>query len=83
MVEAQGQAVEAALWAALEALEERGELLERIAARVEGTPRSAHRFRQAAREVEDRASLIRRALSMGVGNHVLNGHEDEIEEATR
>jgi two-component system chemotaxis response regulator CheB len=79
MVEAQGDAVEAALWTALEVLEERGELLERIAARVERTPRSARRFREAAREAADRASLLRRALSMGVGNPALTS--DEIEEA--
>jgi two-component system, chemotaxis family, protein-glutamate methylesterase/glutaminase len=78
MVEAQGDAVEAALWTALEVLEERGELLERIAGRMERTPRSAGRFREAAREAADRASLLRRALSMGVGNPALT---DEPEEA--
>src|SRR5262245_30280615 len=82
MVEAQGEAVEAALWTALEVLEERGELLQRIAGRMQQQPRSAGRFRDAAREVEDRASLLRRALIMGVGNQVLNGDEDEVEEAT-
>src|SRR5262249_18402247 len=71
MVEAQGQAVEAALWTALEVLEERSELLTRIADRMPDKPRSASRFRDSARQVDDRASLIRRALSMGVGNHVL------------
>jgi two-component system, chemotaxis family, protein-glutamate methylesterase/glutaminase len=78
MVEAQGEAVEAALWTALEVLEERGELLRRIAGRMEDMPRSAGKFRDAAREAMDRASLLRRALSMGVGNHPLTG--DEVEE---
>jgi two-component system chemotaxis response regulator CheB len=79
MVEAQGEAVEAALWTALEVLEERGELLRRIAGRMEGKPRSAGQFQQAARDVTDRAALIRRALGMGVGNHPLS--TDEVEEA--
>jgi two-component system, chemotaxis family, protein-glutamate methylesterase/glutaminase len=81
MVEAQGEAVEAALWTALEVLEERGELLRRIAGRMEGKPRSERRFQDAAREVGDRATLLRRALSMGVGNHTLST-DDEVEEAT-
>jgi two-component system, chemotaxis family, protein-glutamate methylesterase/glutaminase len=81
MVAAQGDAVEAALWTALEVLEEREELLERIAGRMGDMPRSAGRFRQAAREVADRAALLRRALSMGVGNPALT--RDEVEEATR
>ena len=80
MVEAQGEAVEAALWTALEVLEERGELLRRIAGRMDDMPRSAGRFQNAAREVADRATLIRRALSMGVGNHTLSTRE-EVEEA--
>jgi two-component system, chemotaxis family, protein-glutamate methylesterase/glutaminase len=80
MIEAQGEAVEAALWTALEVLEERGELLLRIAGRLEGKPRSVVRMEAAAREVMDRAALIRRALSMGVGNHALS--VDEVEEAT-
>jgi two-component system chemotaxis response regulator CheB len=81
MVESQGEAVEAALWTALEALEERGELLRRIAGRLEGKPRSARRFDESAREVLDRAALIRRALSMGMGNHALSV-DDAVEEAT-
>ena len=45
MVEAQGHAVEGALWDALEILEQRGELLRRIAVRVE----RGQRFRDSAR----------------------------------
>ena len=75
MVEAQGEAVEAALWTALEVLEERGELLRRIAGRIGDKPRTAGRFEDAAREVMDRATLIRRALSMGVGNQPLSTEE--------
>jgi two-component system chemotaxis response regulator CheB len=79
MIEAQGQTVEAALWTALEVLEERGELLRRIAGRMEGKPRSAGRFVDAAGEVMDRATLLRRALSMGVGNPALSTRH-EVEE---
>jgi two-component system chemotaxis response regulator CheB len=62
-VDHQASTVEAALWTALEVLEERGELLERMARRMEGRPsRSAERFRQGARESHERAQLIRRAL---------------------
>jgi two-component system, chemotaxis family, protein-glutamate methylesterase/glutaminase len=67
MVEAQGASVETALWAALEVLEERGELLRRIADRMQGTPKSERRFREGANEALQRAALIRRVLSMGVG----------------
>jgi two-component system chemotaxis response regulator CheB len=66
MVEAQGASVEAALWTALEVLEEQGELLQRIADRVGGrAPRSEQHFREGSREALDRAVLIRRALLMG------------------
>ena len=61
MVEAQGHAVESALWAALEILEQRGELLRRIAVRVE----RGQRFRDSARLADDRAAVIRRLLSAG------------------
>ena len=66
MVEAQGGAVEAALWRALTALEERGELLERIADRMRVTaPSTEHRFREGAREAGARAATIRRVLAVG------------------
>ena len=53
MVDAQGSAVEAALWAALEVLEERGELL-RADRRPDAAtaPRTEQRFRDGAREAE-------------------------------
>jgi len=62
MAEAQGNTVEAALWAALKVLEERSELLQRIADRM---PDSEPRFRQGAAEAEERAAVIRRVLAMG------------------
>jgi two-component system chemotaxis response regulator CheB len=78
MIDAQGSSVEAALWTALEVLEERGELLQRIADRMAGrTPRSEERFRAGAREALERAALIRRALMMGGGLHLTDPGEEE------
>jgi two-component system chemotaxis response regulator CheB len=66
MIDGQGATVEAALWTALEVLEERAELLGRIADRTgDRTPRSAANFRAGARDALDRAALIRRALMLG------------------
>jgi two-component system, chemotaxis family, protein-glutamate methylesterase/glutaminase len=82
MVEAQGASVEAALWAALEVLEERGELMHRMAERMARAPRSQRRFRDAAHEALQRAALIRRALAIGAG--VLHaGDDDERAAAAR
>jgi two-component system chemotaxis response regulator CheB len=81
MVEAQGASVEAALWTALEVLEERGELLTRMAERMSHAPRSQRRFREGAREALERAGLIRRALAMGVGAG-LEHDDDQTQAAT-
>jgi two-component system chemotaxis response regulator CheB len=69
MVTAQGTAVEAALWTALEGLEERSELLLRIAKRMHQQPRTHHRFTTDARDASDRAAIIRR---------ILHGHDGAI-----
>jgi two-component system, chemotaxis family, protein-glutamate methylesterase/glutaminase len=59
----QGTAVEAALWSALEALEERAEFLARVAQRHgDRRPRLRDRFERAAADALERAALIRRAL---------------------
>ncbi len=59
----QGTAVEAALWSALEALEERAEFLRGVADRHgERRPRLRDRFASAAQDAAERAELIRRAL---------------------
>jgi two-component system chemotaxis response regulator CheB len=64
LVGAQGDRVEAALWSALEVLEERAELLERIAERhAGGRPHTSQRLRAAAADAMDRAELLRRALA--------------------
>ena len=69
MVTAQGTAVEAALWTALEGLEERSELLHRIAKRVRDQPRTHDRFTTDARDAQDRAAIIRR---------ILHGHDGAV-----
>jgi two-component system, chemotaxis family, protein-glutamate methylesterase/glutaminase len=59
----QGSAVEAALWSALEGLEERAEFLLRVARRHgENRPRLRDRFESAAADALARAELIRRVL---------------------
>jgi two-component system chemotaxis response regulator CheB len=74
MVIEQGSAVEAALWSALEALEERAEFLHRVAARHgEGRPRLRDRFNGAAGDALERAELIRTALgTQGDHPHALD-----------
>ena len=63
-VEAQGESVEAALWTALRALQERAQLSERLAARVgsAGANQSRARFEAFAREAREHADVIRRLL---------------------
>jgi two-component system chemotaxis response regulator CheB len=74
MIVEQGNAVEAALWAALEALEERAEFLQRMADRHGAArPRLRDRFAGAAHDALQRAELIRRALgTSGDGPHALD-----------
>lgn len=76
LVVEQGSAVEAALWSALEALEERAEFLGRLSARYGAqTPRLRERHRRAAADAHDRAGLIRRALAaQDEGAYALDGH---------
>jgi two-component system chemotaxis response regulator CheB len=70
----QGSAVEAALWSALEALEERAEFLARVAKRHgDHRPRLRDRFESAASDSLARAELIRRALgTSGEPTHALD-----------
>ncbi len=70
----QGSAVEAALWSALEGLEERAEFLGRVARRHgEQRPRLRARFESAASDALARAELIRRALgTSGEPSHALD-----------
>jgi two-component system chemotaxis response regulator CheB len=81
MVVEQGSAVEAALWAALEALEERAEFLGRVADRHgDARPRLRDRFRGAATDALQRAELIRTALgTAGEHPHALDPHAEAAE----
>ena len=60
----QHEAMEAALWIALRALEERAALADRLAARLDrsGSERVARRFREQAKEARQRGGLIRQVL---------------------
>lgn len=64
-VDAQGESVEAALWTALRALQERAQLSERLAERVgsAGAEQSRARFESFAREAREQADVIRRVLA--------------------
>lgn len=64
-VDAQGESVETALWAALRALQERAQLSERLAERVggAGAKRSSQRFEAFAREAREQADVIHRLLA--------------------
>jgi two-component system, chemotaxis family, protein-glutamate methylesterase/glutaminase len=74
LVGEQGTAVEAALWIALESLEERAEFLRRIADRhTETRPRLRARYEHAAADALQRAELIRTALGIRGGHpHALD-----------
>jgi two-component system, chemotaxis family, protein-glutamate methylesterase/glutaminase len=64
LIGAQSDRVEAALWTALEVLEERAELFERMAAgHGDARPKSAARMRAAAADAMERAELLRGALA--------------------
>jgi two-component system chemotaxis response regulator CheB len=81
MVIEQGSAVEAALWSALEALEERAEFLERVAGRHgDARPRLRDRFNRAAVDALERADLIRSALGTKGGHpHALDPQAEMAE----
>ena len=73
LVVEQGSAVEAALWSALEALEERAEFLGRLAARFGDKPRLHARHGRAARDAHERSELILRSLgASGDDTHALD-----------
>jgi two-component system, chemotaxis family, protein-glutamate methylesterase/glutaminase len=78
LVVEQGGAVEAALWSALEALDERAEFLHRLAARhADARPRLRDRYEGAAADAHERAELIRRALgTAGDGPDALALHAE-------
>ena len=63
LVSEQGQALESALWSGLRALEERADLLERMARRGERSSRSAHHFRARAHDAREHARALRGLLT--------------------
>jgi two-component system chemotaxis response regulator CheB len=65
LADAQAAGVEAALWAAVRALEDRELLLARMADQAEarGQPRSARSFRQRAAAAAEHAQQVRAALA--------------------
>jgi two-component system chemotaxis response regulator CheB len=63
LVDAQAESVEAALWSAVEALEERAELLRRAARRREDLPGMSGRLEEGSADALRRARLIRRAIA--------------------
>ena len=67
MLELQSDSVETALWTALRVLEERADLLRRLAGRQHerGHEFSAKGFERRAREVSERAEVLREAISRG------------------
>ena len=67
LLDGKGAAVEAALWMALEALEERVDLLEKVSARLRGNghERSALRVHQRALAAAQHTELIRGVLAVG------------------
>ena len=69
LLAAQSDALEGALWSAVRALEEKGELARRLAdrARGRGMPRSAAGFDQSAQDAERGSSMIRETLLQGPG----------------
>src|SRR5262249_19318049 len=67
LLAAQSDALEAALWTALRALEESAALADRLSARLRkrGSNGPAERFAEQARDASQRAALIRNALLQG------------------
>lgn len=70
LADAQAHTVEAALWTAIRALEERGALLDRMAQQCEGRDqvRSARNFRRRATDAREQAQVVRTALRQAAGN---------------
>ncbi|HEX8857201.1 MAG TPA: chemotaxis protein CheB [Thermoleophilaceae bacterium] len=63
LVEEQGRSLEAAMWAALRALEERADLLRRVARRVGRRGGSDEHFQRRIENLEEQAETIRKAVT--------------------
>jgi two-component system, chemotaxis family, protein-glutamate methylesterase/glutaminase len=85
LADAQAEGVEAALWAAVRALEDREGLLERVAAQLEsrGQPRSGRSFRRRAVEASNQARSVREALGRAAAvslRRIADGDDGDREE---
>ena len=85
LADAQAEGVEAALWAAIRALEDREALLLRMAARLQatGNSRSAASFRTRAREARQQSQAIRAAVAHAAATTVQMVSDSEAVEAER
>jgi two-component system, chemotaxis family, protein-glutamate methylesterase/glutaminase len=85
LADAQGEGVEAALWAAIRALDDREALLRRMAEQLEttGNPRSASSFRRRAREAAQQSRAVRSVLGETAATTVQKVSDSEDVEAER
>ena len=83
MLQDQADSMERALWAALRSLEERSDLLQRLAARAErqGHPLALRRFREQARATRSNAEVLRNLLTNGRGGQARERRDDKAEQA--
>jgi two-component system, chemotaxis family, protein-glutamate methylesterase/glutaminase len=82
MLVVQAQGLEAALWAAVRALEEKAELARNFArrSRRRGMQRSAERFQQSVEDAERGSTELRKLLLRGVADPPISPEEAEIAE---
>ena len=81
LLDAQADSVEAALWAAVRALDDRAILLSRMSRQAEkrGQTRSARRFRHQSEAADEQAQIVRQALT-GAARTTLRRVEDDDED---
>ena len=85
LVDAQADSVEAALWAAVRALDDRAILLARMSAQAEkrGQIRSARRFRRQSQAADEQAQIVRQALTGAAQTTLRRVEDDEDDGASR
>jgi two-component system, chemotaxis family, protein-glutamate methylesterase/glutaminase len=85
LAHAQGEGVEAALWAAIRVLEDREALLRRMADQVEahGSARSAASFRERARQAGRQAQAVRSVVAHAAATTGENASDSEAVEGAR
>lgn len=81
LVDAQSDSIEAALWIAIRALEDRARLLERMASQSEtqGMVRSARSFRQRAAASLEQAHAVREALTRATAVNLARLDQEEAD----